>query len=127
MDPIRLSRQVSPALNPLQRAGLGALANQQRVTDYPYYSSVCFRAGGIPHLDDQDNPIGTTYSFPVQIRRAFAYGRGHDGAIAGFNTLIDGLMTLAETNLVAAHQTISGQQVQIDGIAIFVKPASTCG
>jgi len=106
-----------------QAAGLKALVQQQRVTDYPYYSSVCFRADFV-----YDTDIGWHYTFARgQVRRAFAYGRGQDGGIAGFTLATDGLMTLCETNLVKPHETLSGQQVQIDGLGIFVKPAMTDG
>jgi hypothetical protein len=111
--------QMSPALR--------ALSSQQRVTDYPYYSSVCWRAEKEAVLVEQVL-TGHSYSFARgELRRAFAYGRGQDGGIAGFTTATDGLMTLAETNLVKAHETIGGQTVQIDGLAVFVKPAMTDG
>jgi len=127
MNPTTLRRTVQTPLSATQAAGLAALQNQQRVTDYPYYSSVCFRADKVQDFL-QAAFIGSHYTFGAgQIRRAFAYGRGQDGVRAGFTTAIDGLMTLAETNLVKPHETIGGQQVQIDGIAIFAKPAMTDG
>ena len=129
MNPTKLSRAGSPALTATEAAGLAALQKQQRVTDYPYYSSVCFRAGFVLDLDPQTGfPIGWSYRFTRgETRRAFAYGRGEDGLLAGFTPAIDGPMTLSETNLVKANETIGGQQVQIEGIAIFVKPAMTDG
>jgi len=133
MNPLSVTKDNTPPLTAMQRARLDAVATQQRVTDYPYYSSVCFRAAGEEVLDDKGAPIAQAYRFTRgQIRRAFAYARGQDGLIAGFTTgvvplITDGLMTLAETNLVKPHETIGGQQVQIDGIAIFVKPAMTDG
>ena len=127
MNPLSLTRTAAQNLNATQAAGLKALQTQERVTDYPYYSSVCWRAD-----KEQDIPDGTFagshYTFARgELRRAFAYGRGQAGILAGFTTAIDGLMTLAETNLVKAHETIGGQSVQIDGLAIFAKPAMTDG
>lgn len=133
MNPISVTRTADQRLTATQAAGLKAVAQQQRVTDYPYYSSVCFRAMQQDDLDPKGKKIGSSYQFARgELRRAFAYARGQDGQIAGFTTgvapaVVDGLMTLAETNLVKAHETIGGQQVQIDGIAIFVKPAMTDG
>jgi hypothetical protein len=128
MNPISVTRTVDPNLSSNQAAQLQAIAKQQRVTDYPYYSSVCFRVEGEKELDDNGAPAGQIYWFRRgELRRAFAYARGQDGQIAGFNVTNDGLMTLAETNLVKPHETIGGQQVQIDGLAIFIKPAMTDG
>jgi hypothetical protein len=120
MNPLSLTRSAQTPLTAAQAAGLAAIQGQKRVTDYPYYSSVCFRsliaAGDL------------TYAFPAgQERRAFAYGKGQSGVAAGFTDAIDGPMTLAETNIVEANKTIGGQQVQVDGIAIMVKPAMTDG
>jgi hypothetical protein len=113
-------------MNPAQAAGLAALQNQQRVTDYPYYSSVCFRADGTSVTEA--GATWTQYDFAAgQIRRAFAYAKRGPGEVAGFTTANDGLMTLAETNLVEPHKTIGGQQVEIQGIAIGFKPAMTDG
>ena len=127
MNPTSISRTANPHLNPGQAASLRAMRGQQRVTDYPYYSSVCWRA--LPVLDSlEGSPIGWHYAFERgEVRRAFSYGRGQDGVNAGFTPAIDGPMTLAETNLVKAHETIGGQMVQIEGIAIFIKPAMTDG
>lgn len=133
MNPISVTRTQNQILTQTQAARLDAIEKQQRVTDYPYYSSVCFRAMQEDLLDSKGKKIGGSYRFARgELRRAFAYARGQDGQIAGFTTgvapaVVDGLMTLAETNLVKAHETIGGQQVQIDGLAIFCKPAMTDG
>jgi len=128
MDQITVTSTQNPASGQSANAkAIRALAQQQSVTDYPYYSSVCFRSGFVPVMEDQAL-VGWEYPFTRgEIRRAFAYGRGQSGVIAGFADAIDGLMTLAETNLVKASETIGGHQVQIDGIAIFCKPAMTDG
>ncbi len=126
-QPITTRNMPRTALNPSQAAARNALLNQQSVTDYPYNSSVCFRQTptdlivGAAKVADQ-------YVFAKgDVRRAFAFAVGQSGVIAGFNDAIDGMMTLAETNLVKPNETIAGQQVQIDGLAIFCKPAMTDG
>lgn len=120
MDPVNLSRNQALSMTPSQRNALKALTTQQSVTDYPYYSEVCFRAAIA-----QEAMTGlASYTFPKgDTRRAFSYGRGQSGVSAGFSDAIDGLMTLAETNLIKPNETIGGQQVQIDGIAIQAIPA----
>jgi hypothetical protein len=127
MNPLSLSRSTSPSMTAAEAASLRAMQTQQRVTDYPYYSSVCFRADY--ELDETEGGIvGWHYTWHRgEVRRAFAYGRGEEGTIGGFTTAVDGRMTLAETNLVKGNETIGGQRVELNGIAIFVKPAMTDG
>ena len=127
MDEQTIKQITNARLNASQAAALKALTTQQEITDYPYYSSVCFRA--LASVDEVEaSPIGWSYRFLAgQIRRAFSFGRGDSGVQAGFTDAIDGLMTIAETNLVKKSETIGGHQVQIDGLAIYCKPAMTDG
>ena len=97
-----------PCLDPLE--------NQQYVTPWPYYSTVKFVANTA-----QVAPNPRTYIVPNGTRlRAFAYAQGQTMQVAGY-TAEDGVATPAETNLVSANETISGENVLIHGIALQVQ------
>jgi len=88
---------------------------------FPYYSTVIFRA-----LDSVAAP--GTYAFAAgEERKAFAYSEGAEWTIAGATTALDGRATFAETNLTKPNETIAGEAVEIQGLAIQVKPAITDG
>jgi hypothetical protein len=99
-----------PCLDPLE--------NQQYVTPWPYYSTVKFTA---------PTPTATPGPFAYTIlagsrRRAFAYAVGGDMRVAGY-TQADGVATIAETNLISANETISGENVWIQGMALQLMPS----
>lgn len=92
------------------------------MTSFPYHSTVVFRSqavlsGGVP-----------TYPFPLGVeRKAFGYASGQEFTTAGADTAIDGRATDAETNLTKANETISGESVEISGLAVQVLPGFTDG
>lgn len=92
------------------------------MTSFPYHSTVLFRSqavlvGGVP-----------TYPFPLGVeRKAFGYASGQEWTTAGADTAIDGRATDAETNLTKPNETISGESLEISGIAVQVLPAVTDG
>jgi hypothetical protein len=98
------------ALSPSQRAALQAIVNQKRVTSYPYFSKVRFHA-------DQSGAGPFTYVIAQGTEvRAFSYAFDTGNAVtAGFPAAM--VATQAETNLTQAGETISGENVQIKGIA----------
>lgn len=102
-----------PALTREQARCLNTLENQQRVTSWPYFSKVKFRApraGAAP----------STYDIPAQtVVRAFSYGIGESMLAAGWPNAND-LATFADTNLITRQQTNSGQNVHVYGIACQV-------
>lgn len=106
-------------LDPCQQDQLDVLENQRRLTSWPYYSTVKFRA-----TRTEDAP-GGPYQWNIargEEVRAFAYRVGQDKRIAGY-TLADGNATFADTNLTQASQTTGGQNVLIHGLALQLMPA----
>lgn len=88
--------------------------DQAFATPFPYYSTVQLRA--------PLNGGGDAYELGAgQSVTAFSYAEGQDRTPAGYNAL-DGVATFADTNLSQAGQTISGENVQISGVAIQVMP-----
>src|SRR5215831_1977722 len=81
-----------------------------------YYSVVRFQA-----IVDVVPPT-TTLTFAVQELRPFSYRLGDPLSTAGFDPSF-GIATDAETNLVKAGETVAGEQLEIDGIALM--PSST--
>jgi hypothetical protein len=94
------------------------------VTSFPYYSRVVFRAQQTP-----DPPTASIfYPFPEgQERKAFAYAEGDSWAVAGADDILDGRARFCETNLTKRSETIAGESLEIQGIAIQVEPAITDG
>lgn len=91
------------------------------VTSFPYYSTVVFRASA-------GTATGYGYVFAQgEERKAFAYAEGAEWTIAGATTALDGRATFSETNLTKPNETIAGESVEIQGIAIQVQPAVTDG
>ena len=108
-----ISTVPNPQLNPRQAAALNAIETQKRVTPFPYYSKVRF---AVDAAEARPGPF--TYTFPLgQTRRAFSYGKGELGTAAGFAGVT---MTAADTNLSQGNETISGENVAVEGIAIQV-------
>lgn len=106
-----------PRLTRDQAACLDSLANQERITSFPYYSTVKLQA-----LAVGNNPGPYTYTIATgQEVRAFSYGVRTPGTAAGF-TVGDGNMTPAETNLQTANQTNNGQHVVIYGLGCIIEP-----
>lgn len=110
-----VSAQFSPtvALDPCDSRTADALEQQQRVTSYPYYSTVKYTATRTANEDGSyvwGMPVGGE-------RRAFAYGLRETKEAAGY-AVADGVATRADTNIVTKNQTISGQYVQIFGLAL---------
>jgi len=94
-----------------------ALQSQKRLTSYPYYSKVRFRA-----LRTGDGP----YTYPVAAGttvRAFGYAVGEQKTSAGF-LAPEGDATIADTNLTNRSQTTAGQSVLIRGVAIQAEPGA---
>lgn len=109
---VNIVQQKYLEMTPEQRAALSAVVNQKRVTSYPYYSKVRFhadRAGA--------DPGPWTYTIPVNTTvRAFSYAFDTGTAVtAGFPAGM--VASQAETNLTQPGETISGENVQIKGIA----------
>jgi hypothetical protein len=99
-------------------AAAGALLGQKRVTPYNYYSTIKFfalRVGG--------DPGPYTYDLAAGVEaRAFAYEVNQPKQAGGY-TAGDGNATIADTNLTTRSQTIGGQNVLVNGIAIQPLPA----
>jgi hypothetical protein len=123
--PLSTRRTAAPSLSSNERATLKALLGQQSVTHYPYYSSVIFRA----MRSEEKGPNGSyMYEFPRgEKRRAFSYEREKTWDSGGATDAIDGRATLCETNITKANETIAGHMVDIEGLAVLVKPAVTDG
>jgi hypothetical protein len=116
----RISQQAPARLTATQAAQLRALQNQKRVTAYPYYSTVTFYAF---RQGDPPGPYNWGIARGAEAR-AFSYGKGQamtnavmsSVALAGYP-----IATPAETNLVKASETISGESVEIGGLSVMVK------
>lgn len=100
------------ALDPCDERTVQDLENQQRVTSWPYYSTVKFDA---PTADAAPGPFSYVMAKGTE-RRAFAYGLRETKQAAGYS-VADGVATAADTNITTKNQTISGQFVEIKGIA----------
>lgn len=101
-------------MTPTQAAAFKAVDTQRRNTSYPYYSTVSFLMG-------RGGQAPGPYQWGLQRgeeRRAFSYGKGELMTNAGAPTLS---ATPVDTNLVQAAETISGENVEIHGLAIMVK------
>jgi len=97
------------------------------VTSFPYYSRVLFRADAEEYTTE-DEAVGQVYDFAAGVKRiAFGYSQGQEWEIAGATTALDGRATFAETNLAKPSETIAGEELEIQGIAIAVEPAITDG
>lgn len=98
-----------------QRRTLHALVNQKRVTSYPYYSKVRFHA-------DQSGEVGGPWAYVIPqgtVVRAFSYAAETGTAVTGgFPAAM--VATFAETNLQQPGETISGENVQIKGVACML-------
>ncbi len=104
-------------MTPNERSALHAVLNQNRVTPYPYYSQtrhMAIRAGAGPF----------TYAIAQgTLIRAFSYAQGTgDAATAGFPAGL--AATIAQTNLSQPGQTVSGQNVEVKGIACQFVPST---
>ena len=96
------------------------------LTSFPYYSRVLFRAEAEEATIDM--AAGVVYDFPAGVKRiAFGYAQGQDWDIAGATPALDGRATFAETNLAKPGETIAGESLEIQGIAISIEPAITDG
>lgn len=93
-----------------QRQCLVSIITQEFITSFPYYSKTVHRAprtgvGPFTYTIARGNTI-----------RAFSYAFNQLGVAAGFPAGY--LTTLADTNLGKPDETISGESVEITGIAI---------
>ena len=107
------------ALDPCAAGAVDAIENQQRITSWPYFSTVKFKA-------IRSGASGSfVYTMATQTRglRAFGYALGETKEAAGY-AAIDGQATAADTNIITKNQTISGQFVEIKGMAF---QWHTCG
>lgn len=108
-----------PGQKPLtkdQRLCIEVLNSQERITSFPYYSTIkvmAMKAG------DAGGPYTYTIQRGTEVR-AFSYGVRMSGVSAGFPAT-DGLMTFAETNLQNKSETNNGQSVVIYGMACIVE------
>lgn len=105
-------------LSPQAAHGVQVMQRQQRLTPFPYYSTIQFSAA-------QAGAGPFTYTIPQATQaRAFSYGRADN---AGLQNAIPnlaaagGAATECETNILKGSQTIGGQNVYISGLAIQVK------
>ncbi len=108
------------ALDPCDGQTVQDLENQQRVTSWPYYSTVRF----IANRSGASGSYLYTMNTTPRGRRAFGYGLGETKEAAGY-TAFDGVATPADTNIITKNQTISGQYVEIRGIAMQWHTAGT--
>ena len=109
-----IAQQPAIPLSPNQSAALRALQSQRRVTAYPYYSTVTFQTGRVG-----EPPGPYQYVIPRGSEvRAFSYGKGEQMVNAGAPSIV---ATPADTNLTNASETISGENVEISGLAIQLK------
>lgn len=108
---IRSVQQV--VLDPCAAGAAEAVQNQKRLTSWPYFSTVKFQAVR------SGNPGSFVYTMTTQTRglRAFGYALGKSKEAAGYSQN-DGQATPADTNIVTENQTISGQFVEIWGMAL---------
>jgi len=114
----RISRSAPlSGLNKAQMAAYNAVANQKYRTPFPYFSKVKLRA-----VRTGAGPFVYTVAQGTEVR-AFSYGIGDSMQIAGF-TAFDGVATAADTNLSKRDETISGEVVEIHGIAAQPMPAA---
>lgn len=105
-------------LTPTQANAKHAVATQQRITAWPYYSKVKFVAA-----TEDEAPGPYTYNIPRGTElRAFSYRVNGDKQSAGF-TIADGNANRSDTNLTNVNQTTGGQNVLIHGIALQLLPA----
>lgn len=102
--------------NQLPAAARRQMEAQAYEIPFPYFSTV--------KLVARTNAAGNAYELARgTVVTAFSYGRGQSKDPAGF-TAEDGVATEADTNLTNAGQTISGEQVNIRGMACQVLPRS---
>lgn len=107
-----IERRHAVQLNPCDEAIIDSIEGQQRVTSWPYYSTVKFQA-------TRTGASGSyLYTMTTQTRglRAFGYALGETKEAAGYSAA-DGQATAADTNIITKNQTISGQYVEIRGLA----------
>jgi hypothetical protein len=98
-----------------QELCLEVLNSQERVTSFPYYSTIRVKA-----VQAGAGPF--TYTVPRgEEYRAFSYGVRKEMTSAGF-TQTEGLATYAETNLQNNNETNNGQYVVIYGVAAVLEP-----
>jgi len=101
-------------MHPQDKAALAsALAGEQRsVLFNKYFSTVRFQAA----------VSGTfTYTFAQGTElRAFGYAQGDDMSVAGIGFPAGRSASPADTNLISASETISGERVVIEGISIML-------
>lgn len=99
---------------------INSLENQFYILPWPYHSRIKFVANravsrtgtGFEYVV----PAGTTLS-------AFSYAIGEVGEAAGY-TAADGIATPNMTNIESARETIAGDRVLIQGIALIPLPAA---
>jgi hypothetical protein len=99
-------------LDPCTDRSVDDLENQERVTSWPYYSTVKFRAV----RSGASGAFLYTMALPARGIRAFSYGLGDDKTSGGY-LAADGQATAADTNIITRNQTIAGQYVEIRGLA----------
>jgi hypothetical protein len=117
--------QITPAhtvpLDPCEQQQLQVLEEQDRVTSWPYYSTVKFIA---PADSDPNAGAPAVYNYGQGVEvTAYSYAVG-DGKEAGGFVAGDGNATIADTNLTTRRQTTGGQNVLIHGIAMQWNAAS---
>ena len=114
--PLRFNLQKRPPLPAKERAQAEALARQQFVVGFPYYSKVRFRfvrSGAGPYV----------YTLSTSVVRAFSYSVDQaDCTAAGFATGFTS--TYSETNLQAKNETNAGETVHVEGISCVLMPNS---
>lgn len=115
-----IAQNQNAQLTATQAAQLSALQNQRRVTAYPYYSTVTWYA---EKVGDPPGPYSYTIARGEE-RRAFSYGKGELMVNAGAPVIV---ATPADTNLTQAAETISGENVEIHGMAIQLKQSGLIG
>lgn len=107
------------SIDPHTRACIDALAAQEAITPYPYYSKVRIAASRSPAA-----PAAGSYTVARGTKvRAFSYGIGKSMASAGWAN--GEIATIADTNIANPFETNSGESVLIHGIAI--QPLMACG
>lgn len=119
--------QASPTmtLDPCDARTVDAVEDQQRITSWPYYSTVKFTATRAE--DAPGGPYTYTLARGTEVR-AFGYGLREDKSAGGYQApALDGLATRADTNIVTKNQTISGQFVHILGLALQWHPSAVHG
>lgn len=94
-----------------RRIAAADAANQRYSNWNKYYSKVRFQATSAL--------VGavTTFTIPPQELRLFGYAQGQDLGPFGFG--VGNQATLAETNLITASSTLSGETVKIYGVSLL--------